>query len=80
MLDKHYTFGNIMYSALSNMDEKAFPRKSDAWWMKALRWIDKPIRDMFFVQMSRKKIKQMYESGALVAPGKNAFKDITPDK
>jgi len=79
MLDKHYKFGNIMYSSLSNMDENAFPRKSDAGWMKALRFIDKPLRDMFFVQMSRKKIKQMYDAGSLGTPGKNAFKDITPD-
>lgn len=79
ILDKHYKYGNIMYSALSNMDEKAFPRKSDAWWMKALRLIDKPIRDMFFVQASPKLIKQIYNSGAFDKPGKDAFKDITFD-
>lgn len=80
MLDRHYKFGNIMYSALSNMDEKAFPRKADAWWMKALRLIDKPLRDMFFVQASSKLIKQIYNSGSFDKPDHKAFKDVTLDK
>lgn len=80
LLDKHYKYGNIMYSALSNMDEKAFPRKSDSWWMKCLRLVDKPLRDMFFVNTSPGLIKHIYSLGSFNEPDKNAFDDITVDK
>ncbi|MCP4688739.1 MAG: DUF362 domain-containing protein [Desulfobacterales bacterium] len=80
VLDKHHKFGNFMYSALANMDEEAFPRKSDPWWMKCLRVADKPIRDMFFVHSPHKLLKHMYDMGELDEPGENAFKDVTLDK
>lgn len=72
-LDRHYKFGNIMYSVLSNMDEKAFPRKSgDPMWMKALRILDKPIRDMFFIQKAG-LMKRAYDKGPFGKPDKSAL-------
>jgi uncharacterized protein (DUF362 family) len=81
VLDRHYRFGNLMYSALSNMDEKAFPRKPESIWMKAVRFMDKPIRDMVFVQKTSPELaKLMYHKGSFQEPDKNAFNDVIFDK
>ncbi len=80
LLDRHYKFGNVMYSALAGMDEEAFPRKSDSWWMKCLRVVDQPIRDLIFARSSKLSLKQKYEMSSLDKPGKNAFDDITLDQ
>ena len=60
LLDNHYKVGNIFYSAFSNMDETAFPRKHDSLIMKLSRFLNKPLRDMFFKQVTEPEtINQM---------------------
>ncbi len=68
-IDQHYKIGNIFYSTFSNMDETAFPRKNDSWIIKLGRLIDKPIRDMFFKQVTdTEKMRQMYAKGPFDEP------------
>ncbi len=49
-LDAHYHFGNVFYTACSQMDPAAFPDKPGAPWKKMLRRLSLPLRQTFFVQ------------------------------
>ncbi len=65
-LDKHHQIGNLFYSSFSNMDENAFPRKEDKWFIKLGRFLNKPIRDMFFKQPiseTKKWMKNLFSEG-----------------
>jgi len=72
VLDNHYRIGNIFYSAFSNMDETAFPRKDDFWLMKLARFLNKPLRDLFFKQGNEaerlKLMKHFYTAGPFDEP------------
>ncbi len=49
VIDRHYRFGNILYSAFSHQDPKAFPRKGDdKWYITLMRVLNDPVRSMFF--------------------------------
>jgi len=49
IIDRHYRFGNILYSGFSHQDPEAFPRaEDDKWYITLMRLLNDPIRSMFF--------------------------------
>jgi uncharacterized protein (DUF362 family) len=49
-VDAEYHFGNLFYTATSQMDEKHFRHKSKALHIRLLRMLTLPLRRMFFVR------------------------------
>jgi uncharacterized protein (DUF362 family) len=49
-MDADYHFGNLLYSAASQMDESHFHHKSNAWYIRLLRWLTVPLRRTFFLR------------------------------
>jgi len=49
-VDAEYHFGNLFYTATSQMDEKHFCHKSKALHIRLLRKLTLPLRRMFFVR------------------------------
>ncbi len=50
VLDADYHFGNVFYSAASQMDEAAFQHKDRTWYMRILRRLTNPLRRAVFVR------------------------------
>ncbi len=49
-LDADYHFGNLFYTAASQMDETHFHRKHDSWFIRGLRRLTVPLRRTFFLR------------------------------
>jgi uncharacterized protein (DUF362 family) len=49
-VDADYHFGNLMYSAVAQMDQTHFHYKNKAIYMRILRWFTVPLRRTFFVR------------------------------
>ncbi len=49
IIDRHYRFGNLLYSAFSHQDPETFPRRGDdKWYITLMRILNDPVRSMFF--------------------------------
>ena len=49
-MDADYHFGNLLYSAASQMDETHFHHKNNTLYMRVLRWLTVPLRRTFFLR------------------------------
>jgi len=49
-VDASHYFGNLMYSAMAQMDESHFTHKNRSLFMRTLRWLTVPLRRTFFVR------------------------------
>jgi uncharacterized protein (DUF362 family) len=80
IIDRHYQFGNLLYSAFSHQDPKAFPRRQgDKWYITLIRFLTNPIRSMFFKRPVPLMKASLHESLQKMVYQMNPFDEPSDD-